>query len=80
MSLMKLMVWLVAVPIGLFLLYVAVVSGAVMIVGIFAGGGELTGVGFAGLVCTVVLTVAPVVWYTSRRKKRRVIEDESMRL
>lgn len=70
MSLGKLTVWLVAVLIGLFLLYVAVVSGLVMVVGIFTGSGELTGGGFAGLVCAVVLIVAPVVWYMSRRKKR----------
>ncbi|MCY4652791.1 MAG: hypothetical protein OXC95_06455 [Dehalococcoidia bacterium] len=78
MNLVKLTIWLMAVLIGLFLLYVAVVSGTVMIVGIFTGSGELTGSGFAGLVCTAVLIVAPAVWYLSRRKKRRAVEDESM--
>ena len=78
MSLVKLTLWLVAVLIGLFLLYVAVVSGAVMVMGIFTGSGELTGGGFAGLVCAVVLIVAPAIWYMAKRKKRRVIDDESM--
>ncbi len=70
MGAVKLTLWLVVVLIGLFLLYVAVVSGAVMAIGIYTVSAELTGGGFAGLVCAVVLIVAPVVWYMSRRKKR----------
>lgn len=55
----------------LFLLYVAVVSAVVMLMGIFTASSELTGQGLAGLVCTVVLIVAPVLWYVSRRKRQR---------
>ena len=78
MSLLKLTMWLVAVIIGLFLLYVAVVSGAVMMMGIFMGRGELVGGGFAGLACTVILIVATVVWCMSKRKKRRVMQAGRM--
>ena len=75
---LKAAIWLGAVFSGLFLVYVAVVSGAVMMMGIFMGRSELAGGGFAGLACTVILTVAPVVWCMSRKKKRRVTQAERM--
>ena len=79
MGLVNMTIWLVAVPIGLLLLYIGVVSVLVMAVGIFEGSGELAGGGFAGLICTVVLIVAPVAWCMSRLKRSRVIDDESKR-
>ena len=68
---LKAAIWLAAVFIGLFLVYVAVVSGAVMMMGIFTGKGELAGGGFAGLACAVILIIVPVVWCMSKRKKSR---------
>ena len=78
MGLFKIAAWLVAAIVGLFLIYIAFVSGAVMVMGVFTGSGELAGGGFAGLVCALVLIVAPVAWHISRRKKRRASEEKSM--
>ncbi len=75
---LKVAIWLVTVSVGLFLVYVAVVSCAVMVMGIFMGRGELMGGGFAGLACAVVLIVALVVWYMSKLKKSRVTQAERM--
>lgn len=75
---LKAAIWLAAVLSGLFLVYVAVVSGVVMMMGIYTGRGELAGGGFAGLVCTAILIVAPVVWCMSKRKKSRVTQAERM--
>ncbi len=76
---LKAAIWLAAVFIGLFLVYVAVVSGAVMVMGIFTGRSELAAGGFAGLACTVILIVALVLWRMSKRKKIRVTQAEGMR-
>ena len=78
MGMLKAAVWLTATLIGLFLVYVAIVSCAVMMMGIFMGRGELAGGGFAGLACTAILIVAPVVWCMSKRKKSRVTQAERM--